>query len=112
MNFSNFSFFSLIFLSFTYSSNYNLPNSCQDCGPAGNERLPTLPGLVWSRDGYDVSRDPRFSVYPNGTLIIQRTLEQDMGSYLCVANNGVSNPAQRIVMLQLRGTYTDSKVAF
>uniref|UniRef100_K1PKN2 Papilin n=1 Tax=Magallana gigas TaxID=29159 RepID=K1PKN2_MAGGI len=73
-------------------------NAFLHCQAYGNPR----PRVAWSRDGYDVSRDPRFSVYPNGTLIIQRTLEQDMGSYLCVANNGVSNPAQRIVMLQLR----------
>lgn len=73
-------------------------NAFLHCQAYGNPR----PRVDWSRDGYDVSRDPRFSVYPNGTLIIQRTLEQDMGSYLCVANNGVSNPAQRIVMLQLR----------
>jgi hypothetical protein len=69
------------------------------CQAYGNPR----PRVAWSRDGYDVSRDPRFTVYPNGTLIIQRTLEQDMGSYLCVASNGVSSPAQRIVKLQLRG---------
>lgn len=83
-------------------------NAFLHCQAYGNPR----PRVDWSRDGYDVSRDPRFSVYPNGTLIIQRTLEQDMGSYLCVANNGVSNPAQRIVMLQLRGMWTDSTVAF
>ena len=74
-------------------------NAFLHCQAYGNPR----PRVSWSRDGYDVSRDPRFTVYPNGTLIIQRTLEQDMGSYLCVANNGVSTPAQRIVMLQLRG---------
>nr|XP_022333272.1 uncharacterized protein LOC111130469 isoform X4 [Crassostrea virginica] len=73
-------------------------NAFLHCQAYGNPR----PRVSWSRDGYDVSRDPRFTVYPNGTLIIQRTLEQDMGSYLCVANNGVSTPAQRIVMLQLR----------
>ncbi|XP_062596568.1 papilin-like [Saccostrea cucullata] len=68
------------------------------CQAYGNPQ----PRVAWSRDGYDVSRDPRFTVYRNGTLIIQRTIEQDMGSYLCVASNGVSTPEQRIVKLQLR----------
>lgn len=79
MNFSNFSFFSLIFLSFTYSSNYNLPNSCQDCGPAGNERLPTLPGL----------RQPS----PQGSLVSGRLRRFPWSPVLCVPQWNADYPA-------------------
>lgn len=64
------------------------------------------PSVSWSRyknNAVISISDGRFFVFKNGTLIIYNVREEDKDVYVCVASNGVSSPAQRILKLEIRG---------
>ncbi|KAK3093856.1 hypothetical protein FSP39_021105 [Pinctada imbricata] len=73
-------------------------NAFLHCQAYGNPR----PTVTWTKNGRPLPNDRRYVVYPNGTLIIFNSKQEDMGDYLCVASNGVSSPAQRVVKLNMR----------
>ena len=74
-------------------------NSYLHCQADGNPP----PSISWSKGNQPISNSGRFYVYPNGTLIITDTQQSDLGDYTCVARNGQSSPAQRLVRLSMRG---------
>ena len=61
------------------------------------------PRITWTQDSQPIRSGGKFRVFENGTLIISQVGPEDMGDYMCQADNGVSTPAQRIMMLSLRG---------
>ncbi|KAJ8308387.1 hypothetical protein KUTeg_013261 [Tegillarca granosa] len=63
------------------------------------------PTVSWSRyknNAVISVSDGRFFVFKNGTLIIYNVREEDKDVYVCVASNGISSPAQRILKLEIR----------
>ena len=69
------------------------------CEVYGNPK----PMVSWRKNGLSIMSDGRYEVFRNGTLLIRRTEEDDMGSYTCEADNGVSTPVQNSMKLTLRG---------
>ncbi|XP_060068958.1 papilin-like isoform X3 [Ylistrum balloti] len=73
-------------------------NAFLHCQAYGTPR----PSVSWTQGGTPVRSVGRFAVFDNGTLIISQVNVQDTGDYVCMATNGVSTPAQRIMMLAIR----------
>ncbi|XP_033735426.1 papilin-like isoform X3 [Pecten maximus] len=73
-------------------------NAFLHCQAYGTPR----PSVSWTQGGTPVQSGGRFAVFDNGTLIISQVNVRDTGDYVCMATNGVSTPAQRIMMLAIR----------
>ncbi|XP_021340999.1 papilin-like isoform X4 [Mizuhopecten yessoensis] len=73
-------------------------NAFLHCQAYGTPR----PSVSWTKGGNQVLSGGKFAVFDNGTLIISQVNVQDTGDYVCMGSNGVSTPAERIMMLSIR----------
>ena len=70
------------------------------CEVYGNPK----PTVRWHKSSQlDIRSDSRYDTFSNGTLLIRQATEQDMDSYTCTADNGVSSPVEKTIKLVLRG---------
>ena len=47
--------------------------------------------------------DGKLAVYGNGTLIITKVGPRDVGTYECLADNGIAGTLRRKIDVQIRG---------
>lgn len=67
-----------------------------------NNNPPSSPGS--SPRYYSViSSGPHFEVYPNGSLLIKHSLEEDSGFYLCQASNSIGPGISKLLTLTVHG---------
>ena len=69
------------------------------CEVYGNPK----PTVSWRKNNVPLVSNSRYEIFNNGTLLIRRTMEEDIGSYTCEADNGVAQAVQRSLKLTLRG---------
>ena len=50
-----------------------------------------------------ISSGPHFEVYPNGSLLIKNSLEEDSGFYLCQASNSIGPGISKLLTLTVHG---------
>ena len=69
------------------------------CEVYGNPK----PTVTWSRSREQIRPNDQYETFSNGTLLVRSATEQDVDSYTCVANNGVTGAVERTIKLSLRG---------
>jgi len=69
------------------------------CEVYGNPK----PTVTWSRSREQIRPNDQYETFSNGTLLVRSATEQDVDSYTCVADNGVTGAVERTVKLSLRG---------
>ena len=69
------------------------------CEVYGNPK----PTVSWRKNNYPIQFGSGYEMFPNGTLLIRRASVDDIGSYTCTADNGVSQQVDRSLKLDLRG---------
>lgn len=73
------------------------------CVTTGGEPLPTL---TWVRS---IGALPEKTVLKGGTLTIPAITSDDAGTYSCIANNNVGNPAKKSTNIIVRGKRCSSR---
>lgn len=68
------------------------------CEVYGNPK----PHVTWQKGLVNLRSNGQYDTFSNGTLLIRRATEQDVDSYICTADNGVSTPVERTIKLELR----------
>ncbi|XP_053376969.1 papilin-like [Mercenaria mercenaria] len=68
------------------------------CEVYGNPK----PRVSWQKSLTDIRSGGHYETFSNGTLLIRRATEEDIDSYTCTADNGVSTPVQKTIKLELR----------
>lgn len=68
------------------------------CEVYGNPK----PTVSWRKNNYPIQFGSGYEMFPNGTLLIRRATVDDIGSYTCTADNGVSQQVERSLKLDLR----------
>ena len=71
--------------------------------PCVSEGNPATKFTQWTRDGKNVSSNPRFAVLEKGSLLIQRLKRTDVGDYACTPYNTVGAGTTKITKLGLKG---------
>ncbi|WAR18886.1 TFPI1-like protein [Mya arenaria] len=70
------------------------------CEVYGNPK----PTVSWKKAGETLPTSYRYETFSNGTLLIRNASPEDVDSYTCMADNGVSTPVDRTFKLSLRVT--------
>ncbi|XP_052766205.1 uncharacterized protein LOC128207366 isoform X2 [Mya arenaria] len=68
------------------------------CEVYGNPK----PTVSWKKAGETLPTSYRYETFSNGTLLIRNASPEDVDSYTCMADNGVSTPVDRTFKLSLR----------
>ncbi|GFO35483.1 tissue factor pathway inhibitor [Plakobranchus ocellatus] len=67
------------------------------------------PRVSWSRSGRRIRNSRRHRVWRNGTLSVSAVGEDDVGSYLCTASNGVQSAVRKEFTLKMKES-TDAHI--
>ena len=62
------------------------------CNPSGGP----IPVRKWQKDNQDLvvgASDSRYTLDPDGALVIDNVVDADNGKYTCIAENGIGSPA-------------------
>lgn len=83
--------------SVTWERGSNMDNSPLSSSPSGSSS-PRYYSVI--------SSGPHFEVYPNGSLLIKNSVEEDSGFYLCQASNSIGPGISKLLTLTVHGTNT------